>query len=116
MATKTKQQLATAVMRAMGALDSDEDASGTDYTYITGVYDTKLEQWRDDGLAYWKATETPDVVFDTVVSLLVNHVQKAYGMMVSEADKARGEQLLLAQLRRHVAKRSSGKTTMALYY
>lgn len=116
MASQTKQQLVNAVLRDMRVLPANQDASGSDFNYIAGVYARKLEEWKDMGLAYWTVDATPLVVFDTVVNLIVNATAPTFGRRLSAVEKAQSDEFLEKKLRKHIAKPASGNATMAEYY
>ncbi len=116
MATKTQAELAKAVLLKLGVIAADATPTAADSQYIIGEYTSKLEEWSDDDLVYWSANEIPLTVFPTVVKLMANDTQNAFGMAAPlETIEAR-ETLLLKRLRRHMARGRTGAPIRALYY
>lgn len=114
--TKTAIELATAVLRDNGKLAAEGTISAADSEYIIGKYQSKLEDWREEGLVYWTYNAIPSVVFDTLSALVWNEVSNAFGVRVTPEDRMQRETILLRRLRRHMGRAKSGFQTKAVYY
>jgi hypothetical protein len=110
----TRRQLCEDVLRRMVHIPPEQDVSSRDLAYMERVYGTKLEQWRDRGLVYWSNTsstaeEIPAAVYPMLIALLENWVAPTYGeATVPTAEMVAREEVLLRDLRRHVARKPSG--------
>lgn len=113
---KSESQLAKSVLLKFGKIAAEESPSPEDQTYIIDEYRSKLADWSDDEMVYWDRNEIPDAVYATIVKLMVNEVQNAFGGAASLEDMAQREILLLKRLRRHKARGRSGLSTRAQYY
>lgn len=112
---RTKAQLSRAVLvRLINA--ADEVPDGPDSALVEDRYDTKLLEWRDEGLVYWTNTdrdteEIPDRLFGILCDLMENEVRQDFKRDNPPEQRAAREALLLKPLRRHVAKGPSGEAT-----
>lgn len=114
--TRTQDELAEAVLRAMGVLDATETADSTDIDFVGDAYALKFHELADREIAYWTVDAVPREVFLSVRDLIVNEVRGAYGDPIDPGAKAQAEVALLLQLRRHTQRRPSGHTAQAEYY
>lgn len=114
--TKTALQLATQVLRDIGIIAPEEEASAADREHVEGVYLDKLEDWRNDNLVYWEADEIPQAIFRTLVELIANEIGGAFGKGSPLEERRQREVLLLRRLRRHMSREKSGFQTKAVYY
>jgi len=114
--SKTQAELATAVLRDLGIVNATDSPSAADSAYVLGKYTTTLEEWADNDLAYWAANEIPEAIFDAVTALIANRCMNAFGIGQSLDEQYQREIVLLRPLRRHCAKRRSGKPIKAVYY
>lgn len=113
---KTKADLSTQVLRQMNIIAAQETASSSDASYVEGVYDTKLKEWRELGLVYWPNTtrttsEIPDAVFGMLADLMENEIGNAFGRQNPQPQRMAIEENMLGRLRRHMAKKPSGEST-----
>lgn len=115
---KTPTQLATAVLRELGAVDAAETPDSDDLTYVEGVYRDKWEELSAHGmeLTYWAYDAIPNPVFLTLRDLIMLEVMGAFGQPIPPADKDARETFILKRLRRHVSVQSSQRPTEADYF
>lgn len=115
---KTTTQLADAVLRKIGVCDASETPATADRTLVTDAYADKYEELAAPGmeLVYWSASSIPNAVFTTLVELMVNDVQSAFGQPQAPVDRMQQEAFILTKLRRHVATDSSGLPTQTEYF
>lgn len=126
MASKSKAELATDVLRKLTVVDALETPSAQDSAYVEDQYDHKYAELRDKGLAYWTNTdrsteEIPLVVFGALVDIMCEDVAGAFGLKTPSDTDDVGRQVScgtkgLRNLRAHVAKRPSGESTKAVYF
>lgn len=114
--TRTRQELAIAVMRELGSLDASQTPTADDAAYIKGVYDDKYEWWVDEEQVYWEPDEIPKAIFLIVRDLIVNEVAGAFGNPQPPEERQARDEVLMARLRRHTARAPSGARTEAEYY
>lgn len=105
--SRTATQLATTVLRKLGAIDALESPSAADVAYVRSEYAAKLAEWADRDLVYWKEDDIPDAVYGPLSLLMINEVQGAYGRPQAPAAQADNEEKLIHMLRRHVRRRTS---------
>lgn len=113
---RSKAQLSTQTLKQLNVIAPDEEAAAHDAAYVEGVYDTKLREWRDDGLVYWTNTdrnteEIPDQVFGTLCDLMENEVRNSFKGDNPPVQRMAQETAILSRLRRQQAKRPSGEAT-----
>lgn len=113
---KTQAQLAKSVLLKFGVIDANATPAAADSELIISEYLDKLEDWRDENVVYWPANAIPEVVYQTIVKLMVNEVQNAFGVSSSPEDMMARETVLLKRLRRHAARGRSGASIRAVYY
>ena len=114
--TRTRQELAVAVMRELGKIGADETPTSDDATYVKAAYDDKYEWWVDEELVYWEPDEIPKAVFQAVRDIIINEVRGAFGEPTPAEEKSAREDLLMKRLRRHTARATSGMRTEAEYF
>ena len=100
----------------MNVIAPDEEASATDAAYVEAAYDSKLREWRDDGLVYWANTtrnteEIPDQVFGILCDLMENEVRNSFKGDNPPVQRHAQELAILSRLRRQQSKRPSGEQT-----
>jgi hypothetical protein len=113
---RTKAQLSAQTLKQLNVIAPDEEASATDAAYVEAAYDSKLREWRDDGLVYWANTtrnteEIPDQVFGILCDLMENEVRHSYKGDNPPVQRHAQELAILSRLRRQQSKRSSGEQT-----
>jgi len=114
---RSKAELSRQTLRQMNIVAPEEEPSAADAIYVEAAYDSKLREWRDDGLVYWRnsgnrdTAEIPDLVFATLCDLVENEISNAYGRANPHPQRNAIEQVLLSRLRRQQAKRPSGEPT-----
>ncbi|MGI9521239.1 MAG: hypothetical protein ACR2PG_06270 [Hyphomicrobiaceae bacterium] len=122
MTARSKHQLAMAVLREMGLVANADEPAAEDLARIIAVYEQKLEEWRERRVVFWDNTEAatvdiPLVVFEPLVSLVVNAVEHEFGRNVrSTLERELDEVELLRDLRRHTAQRSAGRPIRVAYF
>ena len=114
--SRTTQQLATAVLEEMGALDALSTPSAEDAALIKRVYADKHEMLFDRNLAYWPLAEIPNSIFLIVRDLVMNECSGAFGRPVTPEDKVSRETIILRRLRAHMGRESSGTRISAEYF
>lgn len=112
---RTKAQLSRAVLQRL-VNAAGEEPSAEDAALVEGRYDSKLLEWKDDGLVYWTNTgrdteEIPDRLFGILCDLMENEVRNDFKRDNPPEQRQAREILLLKPLRRHLAKGPSGETT-----
>ena len=108
MATRTKIDLATNVMRALGLVNADESPDPRDTSYVSGRYEDVLEELTDDELVYWTSNAIPSVIFEPLTQLVALSVGEAFGLPAMSENLDEGRRLLKRRLRRHAGKKSAG--------
>jgi hypothetical protein len=114
---RSKAQLSRETLRQMNVYAPDEEPSAEDAAAVEGKYDTKLREWRDDGLVYWlngtnrNTEEIPDQVFGILCDLMENEVRNQFKGDNPPVQRLAQETVLLSRLRRHLSKRPSGEST-----
>ena len=113
---RSKAHLSTQTLRQMNVIAPDEEAAAHDAAYVEAAYDTKLREWRDDGLVYWTNTdrnteEIPDIVFGILCDLMENEVRGSFKGDNPPHQRLAQEQLMLSRLRRQQSRRPSGEPT-----
>lgn len=117
---RTKSQLSRAVLQRL-VYAPEEEPSAADSATVEARYDTKLLEWRDEGLVYWPNTsrtaeEIPDRLFGILCDLMENEVRNEFKRDNPPEQRKAREILLLKPLRRHMAKQPSGEaTTFSIY-
>lgn len=116
--SKTPTQLATAVLRELGAVDAAETPDTEDLTYVEGVYRDKWEELSAHGteLTYWAYDSIPNPVFLVLRDLVMLEVMGAFGTPLPPGEKEGRETIILKKLRRHTSVQSSGRPTEADYF
>lgn len=112
---RTKAQLSRAVLQRL-VYSPDQEPSAADAATVEGRYDSKLLEWRGDGLVYWPNTtrdaeEIPDRLFAILTDLMVNEVRDDFKRDNPPEQQIAREQLILRRLRAHMAKPPSGEAT-----
>jgi len=116
MTTKTKIELAAAVLRKMGIVDANSSPSSVDTAYVVSEYADLLAELVDDGYAYWPENAIPQAVFQHVVRLLVNETGPAFGVQSTLEDREARKQLLKKPIIKHCRRRHSGLPVRATYF
>ena len=117
---RTKAQLSRAVLQRL-VYSPEEEPSAADAATVEARYDSKLLEWKDDGLVYWTNTnrdteEIPDRLFGILCDLMENEVRNDFKRDNPPEQRQAREILLLKPLRRHMAKGPSGEpTTFSTY-
>jgi hypothetical protein len=101
----------------MNVYGPDETPSAEDASTVEAKYDSKLLEWRDEGLIYWdngsnrNTEEIPDRVFSVLCDLMENEVRNQFKSDNPPVQRMAQEVALLRRLRRHLAKKPSGEST-----
>lgn len=108
MATRTQQDLATAVLRDLHLIAAEDDPSAADKAYVIQRYTEALEELRDDGLVWWDANAIPYAVFPGVVFYMAIVIASGFGLGINgNVDDAL--ESAKRRIRRRVSKRSTGE-------
>lgn len=113
----TKRQVVADALATMGVTGAGEEASNADAAYLNRIYDIKHAEWSGRGYVYWPNTgdnvaEIPYDVHFVVRDLLINQSANAFGKAQTPISQiAAVEEILLKQLRRHMARNPSGFPT-----
>lgn len=127
---RTKRQLVTAALRDLRLTALGETPAAEDFELGVEKYDTKLEELREKGLAWWPNTagvaasdtlEIPDSVFLPLTRVMIGELAGPFGKdtPVEQDDAGRPmavDKKGLMDLRRHMSKRDSGEPTTAEYF
>src|SRR5262249_49066980 len=123
---RTKQELATAVMRRLAAIDQNSGPSSTEMTQIGQLYDDKYAELVALDLVYWPNTgnavaEIPNAAFQALARIIGEEVAPNIGEAVPQEQDEDGAVLSignkgLRMLRRQMAQRSSGVPTIIYAY
>ncbi len=114
--SRTKAELAAAVLRDLGIVDALSSPSATDSAFVVQKYEDAYAYYEDLGLTYWTDTEIPSAVFAMLVDLVANRCMNAFGVAQSFDEMMSREETLLKRLRRHCARGRTGKAIRATYY
>lgn len=114
--TKTRAELAEAVLLKLVVIDATETAATEDSDFVIDAYDVKYDELVDQEIAYWSRDAIPNAIFAAVRDLIINEVREAFGEPMSAQDKAAEEIILLRPLRKHTQRRPSGHSTEADYF
>ena len=119
---RSKAELSRTTLRQMNVCAPDEEPSAEDAATVEDKYDSKISEWRDDGLVYWpngtnrNTEEIPDRVFNVLCDLMENEVRNQFKGDNPPVQRMGQEMALLSRLRRHLAKAPSGEqTTFSTY-
>lgn len=116
MATRTALELATNVLLDWGIIPSDDTASAADVALIIRRYQNILEEFAEDGLAYWDYNAIPTVIFEPLTQIMALVVARSFGKPVPAADMEAGMQIFKRRLRRHAHVVASGEPTRVENY
>jgi hypothetical protein len=119
MATRTRTELALAVMHLLSSNDIAENAVGSrEERIIRDRYEEKMAVLRFEELAYWDDDAIPLEVFEAIVRLIAQDAAKPLGEEVPlEQDTENGGNPMqvgvigMRMLRRHMRRYRSGKPT-----
>ncbi len=118
---RSKAQLSRVVLQKL--IDApDQEPEAANALDLEARYDSKLLEWRDDGLVYWpngtnrNTEEIPDRVFSIVCDLMENEVRDTYKRDNPPVQRMAQEEIILSRLRRHLAKPPSGEQTWSSTY
>ena len=114
--TKTRAELAEAVLLKLVVIDATETAATEDSEYVIDAYDLKYDQMVDQEIAYWSRDAIPNAIFSAVRDLIINEVRESYGEPMSAQQKESEEIILLRPFRKHTQRRASGHATEADYF
>lgn len=114
--TKTRAELAEAVLKKLVVIDITETAATEDSDAVIDAYDAKYDELVDQEIAYWSRDAIPNAIFAAVVNLIANEVRESYGEPMSAQAKEQEEIILLRPLRKHTQRRPSGHATEADYF
>lgn len=110
MATRTRTQLATAVLRHLGLVNAEEAPSATDMAYVKERYDGILAEMDDQNMVYWDDDAVPYIIYEPLVQLVALSVGTAYGIP-SLAENIEAARLnYMRRIRRHTQKKSDGNS------
>lgn len=109
---RTETDLVRAVMEESGLVDSTGDIASNDDDLVKRRYREKLDEIRQEGLAYWPPDAIPLEVFPALRKLIANEIGPAYGI----AFNPQVEEWARRQLRRIIGKKTSGVPTPAEYF
>lgn len=113
---RTRLELIREVLLNLAVIGADDPISAADSDYVGGKYDDLTSEWEFEELSYWESDAIASEAFNTIVLLVSNRVQNAFGKNISIEDMDARETLLLRRLRRNVAKRKTGFPIKAIYY
>lgn len=115
--SRTKAELAAAVLRDLGIVDALSSPSAADSAFVIQKYEDAYAYYEDLGLTYWTDTDDiPSAVFAMLVDLIANRCMNAFGVAQSFDEMMNREETLLKRLRRHCARGRTGKAIRATYY
>lgn len=114
--TKTRDELAEAVLLKLVVIDATETAATEDTDYVKDAYDLKYDEMVDQDIAYWSRDAIPNAIFAAVRDLIINEVRESYGEPMSASQKESEEIILLRPFRKHTQRRASGHATEADYF
>ena len=102
MATRTKTQLATAVLQHLGVAGAEGNVSATDAAYVSARYEDLWEEMNDDNaMAYWDRDEIPSVVFEALTHLVAISVASAFGFQSNVREIDEEMRVCKRRIRRH---------------
>jgi hypothetical protein len=120
MSTKTKTELAVAVLHQIGVIDAAESPTvgDVDVDFVIDAYEDKFEQLAAPGreLVYWPRDSIPGAVFLALRDLIINEVREPFGEPMSPEDKEARETIILKQLKRHMRREATGNPVYADYF
>ncbi len=116
MTTRTRAELAVAVLQELGVLDASETPTAEDSELVIDRHDELLAHLVDEELAYWAEDEIPLAVFGALRNLVINQVRGVFGEPVTAEEVEARHKMLMGPLRRHVARAPSGTRTSAEYF
>lgn len=80
MATRTKIQLALAVLQHLAVVGAEGNMAAADADYVSRRYEDLWEEMTDDNsMAYWDRDDIPSVVFEPLIHLVAISVASAFG-------------------------------------
>ena len=118
--SKTKTELAVAVLRDIGVIDATESPTvgDEDVDYVISIYEDKFEQLAAPGreMVYWPRDEIPVPVFLSLRDMIANEVKGPFGEPMAPEDKEARETVILKQFRRHMRREATGNPTAGEYF
>lgn len=121
MATKTTAQLATAVMRKLGLIDTNKEPSAGQQASIIDLYEDWVESVRPMDMIYWETAAIPRAVFAAVTRIIAEEFCNSMGRDIPTEQDENGQAVSignrgLMMLKRHLAREQSGVPTRATYF
>jgi hypothetical protein len=115
--TKTTAELAEAVLRELGVIDSEETPDSVDVSYITSAYALKYAEMSSHGheRTYWSMLAIPDAVFLTLRDLMMNEVCGAFGDPITAEVKRQRETIIMQTLKKHMGREASNSRVPVEY-
>lgn len=126
MAAHTKQDLVTAAMRRLSAIDQNAQPSAPEMAQFSSVYDDKLAELTALDLVYWSNSgsaiaEIPAAAFQALVRIMAEEIAPALGEQIPTEQDEDGTPLSignkgLRMLRRQMSKYSSDLSIPIHYF
>jgi hypothetical protein len=125
---RTAHQLATAVMRRLGAIDQNSEPTAAERAQIIALYHDKYAELKNDELVFWENSEDddeaeiPKEVFGALTRIMVEEFASTVGEPIPSEQLENGMGPVsigvkgMHMLRRIVARRPSGVPTKAEYF
>ncbi len=119
--TRTKQQLATAVMRRLALTDVNKEPTANERAHIEAVYDEVLEDLSQQDKVYWISDSIPIGVFNAIVRIVAEEVCPTFGVPVPTEQDESGAAVSIGNhgrriLDRHMARSATGLPVRAQYF
>ena len=121
MTTRTTQELATAVMRRLGAIDINKEPTDAQRSAISNLYEEKLAELIPEDRVYWTSDAIPLAVFGAMTRIIAEEFAPSIGMEIPTEQDETGNAVSignhgLMMLKRHMAREPSGVPTAATYF
>lgn len=113
--TRTKMQLAIAVMEDLALLNPGETPAAADTSMIIRRYENLLEELRDEQTVYWDENAIPNETFEALVNVVALMVMGAFGKARPFGDQMNSElEAAKRRIKRRVVKPASN-TNAGIY-
>ena len=121
MSSRTESQLATSVMQQLNLISADEAPTASDAAYVKGAYEDAYASWQDKGWAYWPVNAIPVLVYRAVTFAVCGEIASGFGIQEPMVSGDDGRPILIGakgikDMRRHIARRTSGEPTQYVDY
>ncbi len=119
--SRTPHDLATRVLKLLGLLDAQEEASAEDAADIIRTYEEKWSEFSARELVYWPRDVIPDEAFQHIARIVADDMATTFGRAAPVENDESGRQTTMGAkgmmgLRRLIERQATGLPTVADYF